>query len=299
MKVDNLKFGYEVRDVDYSSKKDAKEIEQLIGDGRFVIVKNPKFVEPDTVAELYSNIGILGYQNDTVESAGRGLAKGNTAFVRVRTDSMFGGDPENGHELRWHNAAANRHTADQIVSMYMVAPSEKGSGLTGFTDAQTAFYDLPEEERDLLEMYTIEFPVWDNDKNWSKGGKGYYKFIYKNDEEQLAFLDADGKRPHDKQIQRRPLITEHPANGKNGFQCNFNLVHKIVELGTVEKTQEWLKWFKEHTLQDKYVYWHDWDIYDIAFSDQLHSLHKRTPYKGYRELFRSGINHDDGKDFWY
>ena len=34
MKVTNLKFGYEVKDVDYSSKKDAKEIVQLIGDGR-------------------------------------------------------------------------------------------------------------------------------------------------------------------------------------------------------------------------------------------------------------------------
>ncbi len=298
MKVDNLKFGYEVRDVDYSSKKDAKEIEQLIGDGRFVIVKNPKFVEPETVAELYSNIGILGYQNDAVESAGRGLAKGNKAFVRVRTDSMFGGDPKKGHELVWHNAAANRHSADQIVSMYMIAPSEEG-GLTGFTDAQTAFYDLPEGEQELLEMYTLEFPVWDVDDLENEASRSYYRYIYKSDEEQLAFLDADGKRPHDKQLQYRPLVTEHPVNGKSGFQCSIGLVYKIVELGTVEKTQEWLKWFKDHTLQDKYVYWHDWDIYDIALSDQLHSLHRRSPYKGYRELFRSGINYDDGKDFWY
>ena len=37
MKVDNLKFGYEVRDVDYSSKKDAKEIEQLIEMGKITL----------------------------------------------------------------------------------------------------------------------------------------------------------------------------------------------------------------------------------------------------------------------
>ena len=137
MKVANLKFGYEVKDVDYSSKKDAQEIVQLIGDGRFVIVKNPKFVEPETILELYNNIGIVGCQSDEVKVAGLGKANGNKEFVRVRTDAMFAGDPEKGHELTWHNAGANKHTSDQIVAMYIVAPSEEG-GLTGFTDAQTA-----------------------------------------------------------------------------------------------------------------------------------------------------------------
>ena len=293
MKVANLKFGYEVKDVDYSSEKDAKEIVQLIGDGRFVIVKNPKFVEPETVSELYNNIGVVGYQNDEVEAAGVGKANGNKEFVRVRTDAMFAGSPENGHELAWHNAGANRHTADQIVPMYIVAPSEEG-GLTGFTDGQTAFSDLPEDKQESLEMYTIEHPIWDQQNTFWVN-----RVIFKNMKEQHAFLDADGKTPHERQIQFRPLVTEHPVNGKSGFQCVMNMIHRIVELGSVEKSKEFIAWLKEHLLQDKYVYWHDWDKYDIAISDQLHSLHKRTPYKGYRELFRTAINYDDGKDFWY
>jgi|TARA_R110000851_G_scaffold5963_6_gene24237 alpha-ketoglutarate-dependent taurine dioxygenase len=294
MKVTNLKFGYEVKDVDYSSKKDAKEIVQLIGDGRFVIVKNPKFVEPETISELYNNMGIVGYQNDEVESAGVGKANGNKEFVRVRTDAMFAGDPENGHELTWHNAGANKHTSDQIVAMYIVAPSEEG-GLTGFTDAQTAFSDLPEDKQELLEMYTIEHPIWD----MMDESHPYYRMTFKNMKEQSAFLDADGGRSHERQMQFRPLVTEHPVNGKSGFQCVMTLIYKIVELNSVEKSKEFIAWLEEYLLQDKYVYWHDWDIYDIAISDQIHSLHKRTSYKGYRELFRTAINYDDGKDFWY
>ena len=90
MKVTNLKFGYEVKDVDYSSKKDAKEIVQLIGDGRFVIVKNPKFVEPKTISELYNNMGVVGYQNDEVESAGVGKANGLTTYKgENKSENLF------------------------------------------------------------------------------------------------------------------------------------------------------------------------------------------------------------------
>ena len=294
MKVTNLKFGYEVKDVDYSSKKDAKEIVQLIGDGRFVIVKNPKFVEPETILELYNNIGIVGCQSDEVKVAGLGKANGNKEFVRVRTDSMFAGDPKKDGELEWHNAGTNTHTADQIVAMYIVAPSEEG-GLTGFTDAQTAFSDLPKDKQELLEMYTIEFPIWnplDESHPWTRG-------IFMDPKQKAAFLSADENKAVGRQIQFRPLVTEHPANGKSGFQFPWELVYRIVELSSIEKSKEFIAWLTEHLLQDKYVYWHDWDIYDIALSDQLHSLHKRTSYKGYRELFRSAINYDDGKDFWY
>ena len=51
-------------------------------------------------------------------------------------------------------------------------------------------------------------------------------------------------------------------------------------------------------LQDKYVYYHEWENNDIVLSDQLHSLHKREPYQGMRELWRTGINYKGVADYW-
>ena len=63
---------------------------------------------------------------------------------------------------------------------------------------------------------------------------------FKNMKEQSAFLDADGGRSHERQMQFRPLVTEHPVNGKSGFQCCMALVYKIVELGSIEKSKEFI-----------------------------------------------------------
>ena len=55
------------------------------------------------------------------------------------------------------------------------------------------------------------------------------------------------------------------------------------------ESKEIFLFLKDHLLQEKYVYRHNWSKYDICLSDQVHSLHKRDAFIGSRELWRSGI----------
>lgn len=302
MNINNVKFGYEVTDLDYGSERDACEVRELIALGRFCIIKNPKGVEPKQLVQLYKNIGTVVAQSEKVKSAGAG---GFQELVRVRHDAMFAGEHGSG-ELVWHNASMNRHTGDQIIAMYMYDISKATGGMTGFTDGQGSFEDLDDKNKQKFMQYHVEYPDWD-----MKGAmetddgfeKTYFRVVFASREEGVNFRDANWtpeageSAPLGKQIRYHPLVTKHPWSGRPGFKFNFPLLHSIKELPQ-ERAQAFIKELTNWMLQDKYVYYHEWENNDIVLNDQLHSLHKRTPYQGFRELWRTGINYKGVADYW-
>lgn len=288
MRVTRLKFGYEISEIDYNSVHHAQFIKEKIADGRFVVLKNKNFVHPDIVANLYKNIGTLAVQSENLKTA----LPENRAFCRVSADHMFHGDPDRDHELDWHNAIQNRTKGEDIVCMYMQKNNCVG-GEKALTDAQTAYDDLSESEKDLWSarqsLYKIyDFTSEDKEQLKNTANNSYFRHIYKNISEAFHFRDPDGKRAIDRQAQYLDVITEHPINKKKGFYFPVMVVKGFKGFEYYEGLQMRDKLIN-YLLQDKYVYWHKWDLYDIVLSDQIHSLHKRAPFKGERELWRSGI----------
>lgn len=286
MKVRKLKFGFEISDIDYSSVHHAQFIKEKIGDGRFVVLKNNRHIHPDTVANLYRNIGSLAVQPEEVKSA---LSE-NRAFCKVTSKDMFHGGTDG--ELSWHNAIGNRPVGDEIICMYMQKNNCKG-GDTGFTDFQQAYDDLSNDQKAYWESKYSRYRLYKFDGKTEEEltkqvENSYFAPMYKNVKESIYFIDADGESAITRQVEHINVITKHPINNKKGFYFPFHIVKGFK--GYSESTgRDMIQKLVKYLLQDKYVYWHKWDLHDIVLSDQIHSLHKRDPYTGDRELWRSGI----------
>lgn len=275
-------FGHIVNQIDVSSSDHAREIRRLIAKGRFVIIRNKEPVPPDAMAMLYRNIGMLGVQPKEVKSA----LPENRAFCRVRKDSMFQGDDKG--ELAWHCSMQGREIADQLVCMYMHENDCEG-GDTGFTDGQTAFRDLDEETQQYWIKRKAIYPIYNMQKMTAEVmNNSYFKDVYYDIEEAKHFVDADGGKPGDRQSRFIDIVRRHPVDGRRGFFFPYETI-KGIQGYSYDRAMQMKKVLVDHLLQEKYIYWHKWRRYDIILSDQVHSLHKRKPYVGKRELWRSGI----------
>jgi len=276
MIVEKNKFAAIVTECDYDN--DAGKIRQLIGDCRIVVVRNTKPVPPATLVSFYKTIGEVVAQNTKV----KGSVDGHGELIKVRKNGLFSGESDG--ELEWHSAGMNRNGHDDIVVMYMHQNSESG-GNTFFSDSQTAFADLDDTTKDTLRNLKSKIVTY-NAK--LKLEQMYYKRIFSDEQTMMEFRDIDGQNSFEKQTPRKDLVTTHPVNGKEGLYFPWTVIRGFSGISKEEQHELYYK-LKSHTQNEKYVYEHEWNNYDICFSDQHHSLHKREAYTGDRELWRAGI----------
>jgi len=279
MKVRRISFGYEISDIDYNSPHHANFIKEKVGDGRFVVIKNTSPVHPEHLVSLYRNIGMIAKQPEQVKS----VVEGYREICRVHSKGMFHGRVDG--SLGWHNAMMMRPKGDQIIAMYMNKNNCIG-GDTGFTDAQSAYQDLTDDQKEFWSNQTAHYVI-DNihknstDEDWKNS---HVRHVFNNRIEANHFVDADGTDPKIKQVEYQPIVTKHPVNNKLGFYFPYPVVK-----GIVNQSDDVMLKLRQYVLSEKYVYYHKWDLYDLVLSDQVHSLHARTSYNGERELWRSGI----------
>ena len=90
-----------------------------------------------------------------------------------------------------------------------------------------------------------------------------------------------------------PLVITNIANQKGLFFPMYHIV-KIQE-ATEERSEEIIKFLCEHTVQEQYVYHHDWRDGDIVIGEQNLGIHKRWPFKqiGQRTLHRAAFDFPD------
>ena len=279
MKVRRISFGYEVSDIDYTSPHHANFIKEKIGDGRFVVIKNKNPVHPEHLVSLYRNIGMIAKQPEQVKS----VVEGYREICRVKAKSLFHGDSEG--RLPWHNAVMNKLSGDELVCMYMNENNCVG-GDTGFTDAQSAYQDLTDNEKEFWLNQTAHYVVdkldiHSTNEDWQKS---HLNIVFYDLSEANHWTDADGSDPKAKQVKYQPVVRKHPLNNKLGFYFPYTVIKNIVN-----QNDEVMRKLVNYLLSEKYVYYHKWSLYDLILSDQIHSLHKRNSYKGERELWRSGI----------
>ena len=272
-------------DIDYEDPKIALDLVQLVGEERVVCIKNSQSVEPTKLVALYKNMGRVAAQNEKVRGSGVG---GFGELVQVKSNGLFQG-AEDG-ELVWHNAILNKHSSENIVSMYMHHLADEG-GDTYFSDAQGAYNDLSDDLKEKLENLrskTIYYPIVDGEEITKVIKNTHIHQIFPDEDTFKEWKDVDGNVVYNKQVKTQPVITTHPINGKKGLFFPFIMLRGFVGMNR-EESNTLFQFLLEHTMKEKYVYRHKWSKYDICISDQDHSLHKRDAFTGYRELWRAAI----------
>ena len=271
--------------IDYEDPGLAAELVQMVADEKVVCIRNEEPVEPAKLVALYKNMGRVAAQNEKVKGSGVG---GFGELVRVKSDGLFQG-AEDG-ELIWHNAILNKHSSESVVGMYMHHLAEDG-GDTYFSDAQSAYDDLSDEMKEKFENLlckTIYYPLTD-DENITKVIKNtHINQIFPDEDTFKEWKDVEGNVVYKKQEKTKPLVTVHPTNGRKGLFFPFVMLRGFVGLPR-EESDNLFKFVHDHVMSEKYVYRHKWSKYDVCLSDQIHSLHKRDAFTGYRELWRAAI----------
>ena len=257
---------------------DFNELASIIKDSRVTILKSKAPRSPAELVSLYNSIATPIVQSDKV----KGRVEEHGELIKVREDGLFTG-AEDG-ELEWHSAGMNRTHHEDVVAMYMHQPAIEG-GATYFSDHQLAFDDLEDSTKEFCRK--LKSKTFTYKKEDALKGNLYGK-IFSDEETMLEFKDIDGHTCFERQVSRKDLVTISPLNNKEGLYFPWAVIRGF--LGATKQEQHSLYYkLKKHVQQDKYVYKHDWDLYDICFSEQWHSLHRRDPFSGDRELWRTGL----------
>jgi taurine dioxygenase len=279
-----------IKNIDY--KTEGHSVKQLIGNHLTVVIRNKSPIKPEQLIAFYKTIGNVAKQNKKVTGT---VSTGE--LVKVRQNGLFAGKDDG--ELEWHSAGMNRHGHDDIVAMYMHQTAESG-GDTYFTDHQTAWNDLDEDTKNLCRSLKSKTPTYNDRMKLDR--MGIYKNVFSDEQTMMEFRDINGNTSFESQVPRKDLVTKHPINGKEGLYYPWTIIRGFSGQQMNKDAQHDLYFkLKEHTLQEKYIYSHKWEKYDIVLSDQHHSLHRRDAYNGDRELWRAGIwlrSEDKSSEAW-
>jgi len=74
-----------------------------------------------------------------------------------------------------------------------------------------------------------------------------------------------------------PLVYKSPQTGVEGMYLPFLQIRGFVGMPK-DESQELINFLGNYSIQEKYVYTHEWDDGDITISDQWHGIHKRYKF---------------------
>ena len=152
-------------------------------------------------------------------------------------------------DLDWHaNQTANewRHP---IVWLYGVKGTE-GSRTSWLNNILT-YQDLPPE---LQEAYKEIRMI-----------NGY---------KQGAYSEDHFGKPIDINFTYKPRLVHTNLAGKTGLFFPFLQIHQIDGM-TEDQSREFIEMLRDHVLQERYMYHHDWQDGDIVIAEQWLGIHKR------------------------
>jgi alpha-ketoglutarate-dependent taurine dioxygenase len=91
-----------------------------------------------------------------------------------------------------------------------------------------------------------------------------------------------------------PLVYKSPLTGVEGLYFPYLQVRGFKDVPD-EEAKELIKWLGEYTIQEKYVYHHEWEDGDIVLGDQWHGIHKRHKFVNLetRVLHRAALYYPD------
>ena len=193
-------------------------------------------------------------------------------------------EPENPEELAgkidWHTDLG-----------YVVKPNYAGvlhgkilppeDGLTGFVDRQATFDALPEGIKAQIDGLTVV-------QSWRHSQES----ISKNP----AFRSDEGAKVMSLDLFPDlgfPLVVSHPMTGRKILNVSHMWSSRIVELPD-EEGAALLKQLLDHSLEERFVYWHSYRLGDVVLWDNYRMMHAAggTLGKYRRQMYRTTIDGD-------
>lgn len=169
--------------------------------------------------------------------------------------------------LGWHSNGNSRHLVTEILIALYCVVSDPDCTLS-LCDTSTPFYDLPEEERAYWRRIKIRLKFQNNT---------FYDL--EEDDPELAFLSQ-----HKGSLRR--LVDKHPHTGREYFYFPYHFIVKAWDGSKVIDHLKMIETLKKHIFQSHYQYHFILNEHDLLLMDQLVTLHRRSPARKERLLWR-------------
>ena len=155
----------------------------------------------------------------------------------------------------WHTDSAflEKRTSYSILLAHEVPPE---GGETWFADTRSAYEDLPQEIKDLLEGKIGINSLW-----WSRKKAG---------------ADIPDEEIYDRPLARHPLVHVHKGSGRKAL---FIAAHTMdVEGMDMAEGRQLIADLIDHCTQPQYVFSVSWNAGDMVIWDNLCSMHRGGEY---------------------
>ena len=305
MKIKKLSFGAKVFDIDLSSCPDSqlREVIHIAQKEKLVVLKGQnmsvrRFDKINDIFGLHQPAGIWACHKDFPK------------IFRVTNKEVSEGKKGllSGGRFEWHSDGLFSPDPEECLALWCIEPGEEG-GSTEFACGIQAYNNLPERIKKEIENSTIIITnevskTYLNKPAYEKLPPYAQKDIDKMYTRSRRFAGGAKGNPYEKSSQpaiykkgkkiikkETPLITKHPLTGDRGLYFPFYFVSEIkIKSGDLSRAKELFYILMESYVGAKgKIYKHHWDKGDLILSDQIHSLHRRSPYKGIRELYRTAF----------
>ena len=157
----------------------------------------------------------------------------------------------------WHTDSAfmDKRTSYSLLLAHITPPAEAG-GETWFADTRSAYEDLDQETKDLIEDKMGVNSLW-----WSRKKAG------------ATIDEAD---IHERPKARHPLVHIHKGSGRKTL---FIAAHTMdIEGMPSDEGRALLARLIEHATQPQYVFKVQWGVGDLVIWDNLCSMHRGGEY---------------------
>lgn len=155
----------------------------------------------------------------------------------------------------WHTDSAflDKRTSYSLLLAHEVPPE---GGETFFADTRSAYEDLPQDVKDLIEDKIGVNSLW-----WSRKKAG---------------ADIPDEEIYARPMARHPLVHVHQGSGRKSL---FIAAHTMdVEGMDKQEGRDLIRYLIDHATQPQYVFAHQWQVGDLVIWDNLCSMHKGGEY---------------------
>lgn len=264
-----------VQDLDLktATQEDINQIAKLVASNTLVVIRNQNLEIQDEVkiAKMFKDPQCFNTEasdNYVGEMTGCEIKGSEGLFLRVSGEKdEHGKTGIAGHvsEMIWHCNEPGAEYRKPIVWLYSVKGS-KGSRTTYNNNIQS-YNELSDEIKHQIENYQLEV------------------FLE-------AGLDIDNPDNELEISDYYPALVRKNIAGRKGLFLPFLQVAKIKDLSN-EESKKILEWLGPHTVQEQYVYHHDWEDGDVVIAEQNLGIHKRWRF----EQIENRVLHRGAFDF--
>ena len=260
-------------DIKTCTQQDVNELEKLISTNTCVVIKNQSLTIDDELRflKMFNNPKSLYPKDDPLfNDFALDLKKDPEGIIFRVTKELRDGkigmaDWEEGFD--WHCDTPEESDRSAILYLY---------GIRGTVGSKTAW------NNNILAYQDLDDNIKEQIKN--------LHCVYGN----ISAPSAPDHVGVTYNTKWTPPLVHQTLSGQPGIYFAPYQLGKFVEL-TQEKSDEIKELLCNHVLNEKYIYYHEWQDGDVVISDQWNGIHKRWPFArmDIRVLHRAGVDYNE------